>query len=421
MCFFYQCKDEEFTIGAEWVDSNNKIQFIDTITATLSTVVLDSFPTNNTGVHIVGSISDTNFGNFNSSTYFRVGPIETYNINDDYVYDSIEFILKPTSKYYGDTLKLFTLSLHKLTEPIETHENENENIYNGIKIPFENEPVGIKNFYLQPNKQNEIAIKCSNELGIELWNLMRYNDELLTSKASFIAKYPGFTLQTDEDKNSSLMYFDVHDNTLFRIYGHYIDKDIVDVSYDFKMTDAEYQFNNIERDFSQSQLRDFKTLRQEINTNKTNGYSYMLSNLGIYSKVNFPYLNNILLLKNILIINSTLHIKPRAQVNPIYLSAQKLFLSETNENNEEIYPIYNSSGNHVNAYVNYDYLFEASSSVDFDITEYFANKYRSSYFDADDGLIITSSESFDLTHLDYCIFDGNSNNNFMKLYYLVYE
>ena len=81
-----------FPIGEDWVSTNTKVYFIDTMTIKSSTFKFDSLSVSNTDRLLIGAYIDPVFGFVKSKSYVQLSN-DVYTIDDDAIYDSIALIL----------------------------------------------------------------------------------------------------------------------------------------------------------------------------------------------------------------------------------------------------------------------------------------------------------------------------------------
>src|SRR6185312_3170005 len=101
-------------------DSNyTNLVYTDTIEPMLSTVVFDSFPTNNISSFLIGKYEDSYMGIVSTKPFFQMTILsDTVNIPSTAVYDSLCFIAHPNKYYYGDTSRAQTISVNELADLI---------------------------------------------------------------------------------------------------------------------------------------------------------------------------------------------------------------------------------------------------------------------------------------------------------------
>jgi hypothetical protein len=88
------CKKVDIQFGNDFVDnSNTQIIKVDTFSAELSTVFVDSFATSSLGTTLVGGYKDPIFGTIATQTFFEVTPPSYEDIYDNVLFDSLTLIL----------------------------------------------------------------------------------------------------------------------------------------------------------------------------------------------------------------------------------------------------------------------------------------------------------------------------------------
>ena len=113
------CTKPDITFGATYLDNSfTNIATVDTATAAISTVLLDSFPTSGTGMAVAGTYIDPYFGTVTAQSYFSLTPPTFSDIYKDAIYDSLELVLTLNKSFYGDTTLPLQLNVNQLTEKI---------------------------------------------------------------------------------------------------------------------------------------------------------------------------------------------------------------------------------------------------------------------------------------------------------------
>ena len=89
-CLFFKACDKnpaKFTLGEEYIESQTDLTLIDTFSVSLSTVILDTVITSGTGSMLIGSYRDDIFGKITSHSYFQIGIPDSFDVEDDDIYD----------------------------------------------------------------------------------------------------------------------------------------------------------------------------------------------------------------------------------------------------------------------------------------------------------------------------------------------
>ncbi|WP_350340008.1 DUF4270 family protein [Paraflavitalea speifideaquila] len=97
-CLLISCYKEPIKFGDMGNDNYTRVITIDTITPILSTYVLDSFPTSNNNILLIGRWEDPLMGTTRANTFFQLGlPASIANLTfpNDAVYDSLAMTLRP--------------------------------------------------------------------------------------------------------------------------------------------------------------------------------------------------------------------------------------------------------------------------------------------------------------------------------------
>lgn len=324
--FLFSCEDESNTyeVGSSWMDAQSKIVMIDTLTMKMSTVMLDSTITSGKSVMMVGNIKDQSFGQITSSSLFELTP-SSYGINSPStaVYDSIVMYLTNTNLYYGDTLKSFKLDVFPLTDRIKLN---NGYLYNKSKFNYSSTAVGSTEFYPRPNTDSSyVKIKLDQSYGLSLFNTLKNSD--VTNQETFLNFYKGLALVPSTNNNAMLRFginslYEVQINkstkekvtNQVRMYYHTTSQngtELVKYTVDF-YPNGSYQYNKISSDFTGSELANL-TPQNSIPSASLGNKTYLLSGIGVYTRVEIPYLKSVKnLFENFKVINAKLALSPVA-------------------------------------------------------------------------------------------------------------
>lgn len=418
--FLFSCnKDHEFTIGDEFLESGSRLVVIDTVTTALSTVALDSFYTSETGLALLGSHEDSICGKIYCSSYFRIGLPASSDIQEKDIYDSTALILRYSGYSYGDTLKEQTLSVYKLTEPIKAYEDGY--CYNTTSFNHSGTPVGIKKFISYSNREDSIlTIKINDNVGLELWTMLKENSDFVSSHESFINYFPGFVLLPEENQNTAVFGFNASDEEIIlRIYSHRIEDEVEEITTDFTLADANVQFNNIRVDYSNTSLKQKFKQETDIPYSQTSGYSYIQGGTGLMAKIRFPYLMDLLLLENAKLMKAELVFKPAIQ-SYSFDFPENLTINLLDKHNSFLGSFYDVNGDLITASFVYDRYFHEETSYTFDISNYLLNEFENSYYDNEKSLGIMLHPNNFYTSLERVLIEGGVNGPKLKLYYIFY-
>ncbi|WP_433765374.1 DUF4270 family protein [Flavobacterium ginsenosidimutans] len=306
----------EFTVGSDYLALSNKVVLIDTVTVDMSTINFDSLATSNRSRILIGNYDDPIFGKVKSDSYFQLST-STYALTSvgsdtesvNYVFDSISMILKYDRYYYGDTTRVQTFNIHRLTQRVKPN-SEDDNFYNNSTLSYSSESLGTISYKPRPLQKDSINIQMSKEFGEALF--LKIKKREITDYDSFTEYLKGLVLVPDTGNSSSAIGFSVSTSKVRLYYSKYQADDEAD-SYilDFQILDATKQFNSISSDKTGTILQNLPISTSKLSSTLTNNQGYIQSGTGVACRVDFP---NIKQFKNIstngAIVDAELILKP---------------------------------------------------------------------------------------------------------------
>ncbi len=306
----------EFTVGSDYLALSNKVVLIDTVTVDMSTINFDSLATSNRSRILIGNYDDPIFGKVKSDSYFQLST-STYALTSvgsdtesvNYVFDSISMILKYDRYYYGDTTRVQTFNIHRLTQRVKPN-TEDDNFYNNSTLSYSPESLGTISYRPRPLQKDSINIQMSKEFGEALF--LKIKKREITDYDSFTEYLKGLVLVPDTGNSSSAIGFSVSTSKVRLYYSKYQADDEAD-SYilDFQILDATKQFNSISSDKTGTILQNLPISTSKLSSTLTNNQGYIQSGTGVACRVDFP---NIKQFKNIstngAIVDAELILKP---------------------------------------------------------------------------------------------------------------
>jgi hypothetical protein len=377
------CDDSrnEYLAGTSWASADSRIKLIDTLTLKMSTIIMDSVATSGQSKILIGRTKDQTFGEIKSSSIFEITPSSyTITSKNTAVFDSINLYLTYNDYYYGDTLKTFKLSVSPLEKRLKL--NADGNLYNTSKFNNSNS-IGEISFLPRPNKKNNyLKINLDKSYGQALFNLFKTGN--VNSQEYFLNFYKGLALIPSNDNEAFLNFgigttldLEPEDiSTVMRMYYHTKNDngtDVIKYTLDFNINTA-YQYNKIDYDFSNSELKNLSP-KTPLPSESLDNKAYQFSALGIYTKVEVPYINNILnLYPNITILDANMNVKP------IYGTFDKRFYLPENlkyyladKTNNILSAFTSSDGNEVSITLSTNNEFLDNSQYTFSIANYLKN------------------------------------------------
>ena len=258
-----------------------------------------------------------------------------------------------------------------------------------------------------------LYIKISDNIGLDLFSKLRDNSSIVTDNESFINYFHGLVLKGDDNYEGAIIGFNAYDAGLI-LYTTRVTETIETIKYEFILEDSTRQFNNIDHDFSSTQLNTLVEQRKDLSTSETGGLSYLQGGIGLVIRVDFPSLQEILLLERGTIVKAQLSISPfRNSYNNFDLPPE-LALYESDKLNKKNNLLYSSST------LTIDELYNEETTYLFDITDYLVDEIADSYVDPDKGLLITLPSDDQETSFNRLVVDAQNQNTKLKVYYLSY-
>jgi hypothetical protein len=430
--FFTSCtKQSEFDIGKDFIDSQTRLQIVDTFRVDLSTVIQDSLRTSGTKVVLVGNHSDNTFGSIKCETYFDLAFSAFENIEDKAYFDSAAFILPYTGYSFGDTLSSMTLQIHQLTERINTANDGY--LYNTNSFDYESEPISSATFYPHPNDERDTLVRFrADALGEDLYNKIRDKDENVSSSEWFMDYIKGFIVTPGNAANKAIIGLDANESKIsLKIYYHLRLEEPEMKEITISMGEINHQFNHVDYDLNGTFLNSIKNSGNKKMSSETDYKSYMQGLTGLITKVQFPTLQEIFLTDNWKILKAELILEPVRNSYDDYPLPEKLYIYQTDkvsrttsilkdERGNSISQLTDSENNPLTAFFEYDKILGDDTRYTFDITSYLTGELSAKYFDYKRGLHIGLSQDDYRTTLNRILFEGKKPPVKLRLYYLSY-
>ena len=413
-CIFLACCENtgDFTLGEEFIESQTSLDLVDTFSVSLSTVILDEVVTSGTENLLIGNYSDDIFGKISSQGYFQIGIPSDFDVQDDDIYDSLNLILMYNQYYFGDTTQSCKISIHQLTEKIEADEE------NGItsKTTFSYDPnsIGTIIYTPRPSSADTVFVPISNTVGLDLFTKVKDDSEILTSNESFLNYFQGLVLVCDDSYEGAIIGFNATaDDLKLILYTHRIDYSIEKINYEFNVYDSTKQFNHISHDISSTQFNPLVEQRYKLPSSQTNGLSFLQGGIGMVIRVDFPSLDELLLLDRGAIARAQLSVSPIQNDAKDFELPSTLTLYTADKLNR-------IQAAEVSSTVIIDEEYHEETAYYFEITDYIKEELADSYVDPENGLLI-ALPSYNLNDTFYrLIIDAESQRTKLKIYYMYY-
>jgi hypothetical protein len=283
----------EFVVGSDYLALNNKVVLIDTVTVEMSTINFDSLVTSNQSRILVGNYEDPLYGKVKSNSYFQLATDSYSLINSgsdtettNYVFDSISMILKYDNYYYGDTTKVQTFDIHRLTQKVKPNTDDN-NFYNNSALSYSEESLGTISYKPRPLEKDSINIKMSSAFGADLFQKLKKRE--ITNFDNFNEYLKGLVLVPSTSNSASVVGFHVSTSKVRLYYSKYqADTEETPYILDFTISDATKQFNNISLDKTGTLIQNLPVSSSKLSSLLTDHQGYIQSGTGVACRVDFP-------------------------------------------------------------------------------------------------------------------------------------
>ncbi len=288
LLFITSCSEDSssFVVGEDWVNSNTKVYYVDSLTVKTSTFQFDSVSVSSTNRLLIGAYSDPTFGFIKSKAFVQLYNA-TYTLDDDAQFDSIALVLKLDGYIYNDTIPKQELRVYEVEDDIEPNEDD-DTYYNTTTFKRSSNAIADINFQIKPNKVDSLNITLSNSFGSELFKKIQEND--INNSDEFYKEYKGLVIEPD-DSNSTI--FGISKESYVRIYYSLESETEEDESYFDLTISATNSFHNISNNLENTTFSDIKNEDVEIPSYQTNNSSFIQAGVGIATKIDVPSLETI--------------------------------------------------------------------------------------------------------------------------------
>jgi hypothetical protein len=372
-CFF-SCEKKSISFGENLAESYTNIIVIDSVTPQITTIRSDSFLTNNTGILQIGNFNDAVFGSINARSYFQLNLPPVTAIPTDAIFDSLTLRMQLTKDFYGDTSVVQQVNVNELTSKLD-YSGNNNGFYNTSFIPFSTTPLGSAQFSPRPNRIDSLVIRLADSKGQEILRKIKNQDIQMSQQTYFLQYLRGLTVSTSSKPSSIISYSATDSTLLMRLY--YTEKGVVfsHKYLDFKFTNPELQFKQITLDRSNTVLASIPK-NTEIPSKQLNNAAYLQSLTGVVTKISFPTLSNLLLIKQTgKILKAQLFVRPLSGTydNNRYRLPPQLNLITTDKTNGYGSALTDPSSTSSTAQtgnLTIDNIYQTNTNYTFDVTSY---------------------------------------------------
>jgi hypothetical protein len=323
----------------------------------------------------------------------------------------------------GDTLKPFTIHVHRVEQTIRVREDNF--LYNTSHFAYSAQPLGSRTFRPRPNTtgRDTISIRLSDDLGKELVNLFLEKDDRILQLDNWLNYFKGLTILSDYTDEAMVGFKTTSAAPVMRLYYHYVDFSTVSQYRDFGIfAYAINQFNHFEIinpliDLPHNQ-------KDKLPVKYTHNESYLQAGTGIVTRLEIPYLKNLLTLHdNIQILRAELILEPARNTYKTIELPPRISLFQSDNKNRFGSPILNmNTGSALVGNLVIDKVYQEETSYTFDITGFIQSKIIEATDDIP-ALLITITPNDIYKTADRLVLGSQKNSESkikLKLYYMNY-
>lgn len=321
------------------------VSFQDSFTVHTASTQLTDLPSAATGTVLIGKATLPQIGSVRATSYFRIGfPSFANDIPETAQFDSLNIILKPNARryYFGDSTKTQTLYVHQLNEDLAlktlTTGLQNKalpiyvtgpSLFTDQTFSYNSTPLGSKSFNPRIKTMDTLAIRLSDQVGQNLFGLIKTGDPRVSSNENFANYFKGLALVPDASNTVAIGFSDTVD---VKINYSYVGND------GFKKTgakvlslmDPNYQYNQIGYDRTGTAFASLAP-GKAVKTSATGGLTYVQAGTGVVAKLNIPSLKEFLQDENMSINKAELVIETSSTGEGMYAIPGSLMLFVAND------------------------------------------------------------------------------------------
>ena len=275
--------DSSFPVGEDWVESDTRVLYIDTMTVTSSTFKFDSVQVSSTDRLLLGAYTDPIFGRTTSKIFTQLSN-STYTLDDDAVFDSIALILNYDDYFYNDTTQVQTLRIHEVLQDIKTADDGY--FYNTTTFNYNEDTVGEVTYTPRPIREDSLHLRLDDTYGSLIFSEIQDNE--INNADEFLRYHRGLVLEPDAANTTILGFLPT---STVRIYYSIPGEVEEDDTNSFDMTfNSTYTFHNISSDRSGTYFESLTEQEEEVDSDGTNDMSYIQSGVSLATRIDIPNL-----------------------------------------------------------------------------------------------------------------------------------
>jgi hypothetical protein len=315
-----------------------------------------------------------------------------------------------------------TLNVYRLNEELAT--DDNGYLWNTSTIGYYNTPIGSKTFMPHPGSKRKLSIRLSDELGNKFFDMMKNDDDSVSSTEIFRKFFKGVALKAGK-QSSSIIEFKGDTSVSMVMHFHRIGLEKEAYTNSFSLTETNAQFNRVITDRQGTPLQNIRTRKEEVPSALSGYKTYAQSGTGLLTRVDFPTMQRLMETdrKYVLLKAELILIPEPGSYDKVELPSQ-LVLYHSDRTNQVVSEIVGSDQSIIAAELNIDKAYHESTYYKFDITDFITTEIADAYFDTEHGLLIGETSSKMGFSLNRVVFSDHKNSAYkplVKLYFMFYK
>jgi len=310
---FASCSDNNFNVGGDLIDPRTTTGILDTVTIRVSNLLAsDSVVTSGRGNGFSGKYHDPQIGIIQTQTYIEFSRTSDNEPNRYARFDSATLVLRPNGNYFGDTLKSASFKISRILKPIEKFTDGNLYSNSTADTDQDDYPPFMPDKELRVKvkdiKNNEFEIKLDDDFGEKLFQgILRNEDDYKSDK--FLKTFPGLSVGAGEG-SGCIHGLNLQDTAcMIRIYYHISTTSREAKTMTFKANSFN-SFYNLDNNKANMKVH-YDSKSGPVPSSLTDSMGYIMSGTPMYARLEFPHLNELKWLGQIVVIKkATLYVRP---------------------------------------------------------------------------------------------------------------
>lgn len=417
----FSCEDgdPDNTIGLSLLDSDTYVEMIDTLQVVTSTVQLDSTISSGDDFGYVGFVNDSISGKVFAETFFKVEWPTSSNIHDDEWVDSMVLEVNYSGFLFGDTAEVIELFVHEVAFTYELPDDGY--FYSHNKISYFPDVLGSVEYDPQ-DSDSIIEIRMTDEFTQRVFEILEERDYTYDETTSFQDYLEGLVITTSKDEDA-IIGLDFSSSSGLVLYisepDEYSSQREISIGY----SDSDEQFYHLEMDFSECPFSMLET-SNEFLADESNGLCLIQPAAGIFTKVELPSLENLLMISEYgTVLSAELIIKPEIGMQSHSDFPEGLVLYEGDSDNYPVDVISGSDGYDITSYFTQDVYYNENTYYGFDVSDYIIDELSDNYVDPTRSILISIDNGEDYPTLQNLLLKGGSDPDdkpLLKIHYLTF-